>query len=349
MSELYQTPPTNRGLNSQELSESLKVRVDYLTGVCKNVPSLEAAQAIIDMLCETFDDRVDFRPDERGKSGRYWDGHSVSAVRGLMFHWDRPTEDKPGALRVQASGSVLAAATHDACHDAFRYLAAAYGFEFTRLDSAIDDHAGLLNLAEIEAAARAYNFAGASRRKIVDSACRGEEPGVCVYIGSAHSDKQTRFYNKAVEQKVDGHWVRAETQFRGALAKAAGAGWLAIPSDRLSSEGARYLTALVTGAVTFCDRSSADPNIDRLPVLEWWRRFIAATVSGIRIAASKPVPLLERSMAWLESQVAPTAALIQDIIGDGFGVFMDTILSGGRARHGPRHRAMKDLAAAGNW
>lgn len=96
------------------------------------------------------------------------------------------------------------------------YRAWEHGWVATRLDAAFDvTEAGetVIQLADTYRAkhglegARAFNL-------------RASRAGDTLYIGSRHSERFLRVYDKAAEQHAEGYWVRVELEMKGAVAKA---------------------------------------------------------------------------------------------------------------------------------
>jgi hypothetical protein len=344
-----QAPVSNTGQNSQKLSEGLTVKVDTIAGVCRNVPGLSDAYAIITLLEETFSDRIEFKPDEPTTMGKRWDGHTKSSLRGLRVWWQKPTDHEPGQLYIYAGGQVLGAATHKAAHDAFTWLGYAYHFEGKRFDVAIDDYDKGTPLEAVEAAAIAGNYAYCASHQIMESARRGENPGKTVYFGSPKSNKRVRCYDKSVESGGEIDAIRWEVQLRDDKADYAITRWLTLEPSDLTGEGARFLASLVTGGVHLCDRSDNEKNIDRCEVLPFWADFLARAAEGLRIPCPKKAPLLERSLEWLQNQVAPTLGVVRRVFGEGFDTYMEALIGGGENRHGSRHRALIAVAQSEGW
>mgnify|MGYP005751343455 CR=1 FL=1 len=340
---------SNTGQNSQPLSEGLTVKVDTIAGVCRNIRDLGDAYAVITLLEKTFNDSVDFHPDEPTYMGKKWDGHSVASVRGLRFWWKKPTDHESGQLYVYAGGQVLSAATHKAAHDAFTWLGYQYGFVGKRFDVAIDDYDKGTPLEQVEAAAIEGNYAYCASHQIVESARRGENPGRTIYFGSPKSDKRVRCYDKSIESDGQIDAIRWEVQLRDVKADYAITRWLALDPGQLETEGVKFLASVVTGGVHLCDRSDEEKNIDRCDVLPFWADFLQRTAEGVRIPCPKKAPLLERSLTWLQNQVAPTLGVIRRVFGEGFETYIQTLIDSGEDRHGARHRALIALAHSEGW
>lgn len=336
------TPPSNTGLNSQNLQSDLSIRVDWCSLALREVPSLAAALEIIDLVQQVFDEAIEFHPDLPTSMGKRWDGHSPKSLRGTRLWWERPREDKPGTLLISLPGAVLAAATYQDAHDCLQLLAGAYGGECKRFDIALDDYAKEIPLDEVEAAARGGHYAYAESHQFQESARRGQSstPGKTIYLGSAQSDKRIRFYDKTVQSDGEIDAIRLEVQFRDDRANKVFQGWLDFDPDAVIDGGVPYLGAVVMGAIRFCDRSSGEKNIDRCPVLHWWAALEARVAQGLRVPCVQQPKSLERSQRWIEFQVMPTLAMLHDCNPDGFNAYVDALVALGRERYSFMHRAI---------
>jgi hypothetical protein len=344
-----QTPVSNTGLNSQELSKGVALRVDTLSGVCRAVPTLGDAYRIIALLEDVFADKVEFRPELATHMGRRWDGHSTTSLKGLKFWWIWPKAPDQGQLMVYLGGKVLSGASMAQAHDVLSYLAAVYGFECKRIDVAIDDFDKKTPLVEVERAAREGNYAYTNSYQVIESAKRGAAPGRTIYFGSSKSDKRIRCYDKAIESEGKIDAIRWEVQLRDEKAAITCRQWLEMTPKQALDEGPQFLASLVTGAVRLCDRTGDDPNIERCPLLSWWEDFCNRTATGLRVTLPTKTPLLERSLKWLSDQVAPTIALIEKVFGEGFDPYLQALLAEGVERHGSRHRSIMLAAAGEGW
>lgn len=337
-----ETPSSNTGLNSHRIDSGLSIRVDTLAVVFRQVPDESAARAIIDLLQQTFDEFIEFHPDLPTTNGKRWDGHSTSSLRGLKVWWDNPTEDKPGQLYCYLGGAVLGAATHRAAQDLFACLGAMYGADCKRFDVALDDYDKTIPLDQVEHDARAGHYAYVESHQFIESGKRGKDAvGKTIYLGSAKSNKLIRIYDKSTQTGGEVDAIRIEVQFRDSKAMAAYLGWIDFDAGAgVDVAAPSYLAQLVTGAVRFCDRAKGDKNIERCPMLPWWEALVDRVGQGIKVAAPRVVKTLERCMAWVDHQVAPTIALLKRAMGDGFANYIDAVTTLGDERLTPRHLAI---------
>lgn len=99
----------------------------------------------------------------------------------------------------------------------FQLLASDADANVTRLDIACDDHAGHLDTDDIlDKVQKNEVNSRMTKRSTAISFDGTQRAGATAYIGAPSSDFRVRIYDKALEQGVDGHWIRVELVMRGA-------------------------------------------------------------------------------------------------------------------------------------
>ena len=177
------------------------------------------------------------------------------------------------------------------------------GGTFSRLD--VNQDSSDVTIDEVAAAIEspALVTKARGRRRIV-SYTRDDESspwwssGTTHYIGSRSSDRLVRFYDKAAEQGVEGTWVRCEAEFKGDAAHAAA----------LHLAAGRSVCDLIVSVVDFRNPED-DTNVSRRSRCSWWERWIG-TGARVSFARAKVDEVVERALAWVESAVAPTLAML---------------------------------------
>ena len=185
---------------------------------------------------------------------------------------------------------------------------------FTRLDIALDDKAGLLDLDEIERKTRAreYTCRGGSdidiSPSIHGSRKRGsDEWGTTVYFGRRTSSQLCRIYNKAVEDankqgtEVGDPWVRVEYECHDERAQEL--------AELVVKDGAASVAGVLLQYVDFKEPNPEDTNKRRHLTSMWWADFIAYW-DKIKLAVEPYVPTVEKSDRWLCKSVATTFATV---------------------------------------
>lgn len=149
----------------------------------------------------------------------------------------------------------------------------AEGSHMARLDIAIDDicenedETPVLNMKTLFRKASEREYICKSRRMVY---MQGDEEAV--YFGSSKSDRRLRIYNKALERKVNHHWIRAEFQLRNDSAlsfymRAFETGDIGRTAGGMLFDYLRFTT----------DVNTQDHNQSRLNVSRFWIDFCRTT------------------------------------------------------------------------
>lgn len=213
----------------------------------------------------------------------------------------------------------------------------ALGCRFSRLDAAIDDRGGHLDVATMADYCRAGHLTTRWRqwREVESGAMGAATGGRTLYLGAPQSDCQLRVYDKAAEQAskgkpADGQWVRCEIEARDGRADALARAFC----------GAKTLGAvagILRGLVEFRE-AGADSNVSRWRVAPWWDAFLQA-VARIALSVLPKVRNLETVRAWVVAQVAPSLALLLAAAGGDIEELL-ALARDGLPRLSDRHRAM---------
>ncbi len=220
------------------------------------------------------------------------------------------------------------------------------GVEFTRIDVALDDLDGLLSmdviLQAMKEGALVSRFKGAEHRqsfafakKRGAAARKADLDGDVLYFGSIMSEVGVVFYDKAKEQLVKGktdvpeHWTRCELRTKKDRAQALA---------RLYAEGGlTVVPGVLRYYLEFKQGSASDGNSSRWPVAAWWETFLD-NCEKARLYVEQAVRTVEKAMAWVEKQVAPTLAMIVEARG-GAG-WLRGVLQEGKTRLKPVHQVL---------
>ena len=211
------------------------------------------------------------------------------------------TMSKLGAKDKQGTQSVAFPAL-------FRLLTADETANVSRIDIACDDREGYLDMYEIIDRTRSNKINSRLLRRTINFSLNGKDKaGATVYIGASSSDFRVRIYDKALEQGVEGHWVRVELVMRGKNASAFGA-------QLTNSESVGKLAAqVVNDKFSFIDRD--DSNITRCTVCEWWQNFVDE-LDKVRLVSRDVIQHgVERIRNWIENQVGPSLYVLMKTMG----------------------------------
>lgn len=318
------TPASNTGLFPHS---SLKSSIDTLTIVLRKVWTVAAAREIVKLLEGELSEVIEFCPNRPTFMMRQWDGCSKSSLRGVQLHWQAPSREEPGQLRVHVPGLAIATTGQTSFRDCIQVLCAMYGGECTRIDVAVDDGLKLTKMSDLFKAQRERNYKGVRSHRRVSSGGLNERDGVTCYFGSKMSDMQLRIYDKAVESKGKMDVIRWELQLRRYKAQEMCRVWLGIPGNS-EKEVARALSGAVAGSVDFIDRSKGHKDLTRCQRLPWWEKIRSYFGEAYRLKPPAPVPLMEKKIGWICQSVMPSLATVKRYLGDcAFWQFMDEEVS----------------------
>lgn len=190
----------------------------------------------------------------------------------------------------------------------FQLLASTDGANVSRLDIACDDRAGYLSMDDVLSKVQENEInSRMTARSVVVSFNGTRRSGATVYIGAASSDFRVRIYDKALEEGIDGHWVRVELVMRGKNSKA-------FVAQMTNCENVGKLAAqVINDKFSFIERD--DSNISRCTVCDWWTKFVDE-LEAVRLVARKVIQhTVERISGWVEAQVGPSLAILLRTMG----------------------------------
>ena len=185
----------------------------------------------------------------------------------------------------------------------------ARGARITRVDVALDDRRGLVQLGRVVTACEEQLVVSRWRRwtTIADHEFGGDRvKGMTVTFGSPTSDMTCRIYDKSGEDSALGHWTRVELQARNARANAV--------ADRLRRDGLVSVAGVLRGCLDF-KTPTADSNRRRWPTADWWDEFLDGVGKTRLITRARPNTDLLEALQHLERQYGPTIAAIVDSYG----------------------------------
>lgn len=190
----------------------------------------------------------------------------------------------------------------------FQLLAADETANVSRLDIACDDREGFLNMEEIVEKVQANEInSRMTKRSVIVSFDGTQRSGSTIYLGAPSSDFRVRIYDKALEEGVDGHWIRVELVMRHKNAAAFVEQMNSAPSvGKLAAQ-------VVNDKFSFIERD--DSNITRCTVCGWWQSFVDELESVRLVARCVIQHSVERIENWIESQVGPSLAVILNTLG----------------------------------
>lgn len=245
------------------------------------------------------------------------------SLNGLMVYY-APAEDRIGDMGVCVSMSGKGARTfeahtrHKSKGTPFIALARMLHIDdkvnITRVDLALDDKAGLLDLEVIADAVRDGHINSRIRdRRCIEGYDVEKKAGMTIYLGAPQSEFRIRIYDKSKEQykpnepEYNQHWVRFEMVMRGDNAN----GFL---NCLVNSENLGLLASgILNDKLSFIERD--DSNISRCSFSPWWVKFLE-TLEAVDLVSKEEIQhSMERSIEWISRYIAPTLSLINDAKG----------------------------------
>lgn len=300
-------PYTNRGAeNTYSLSQGLEALVDW---VSFTLPVKVSTTYIVESLLQMKDS--DFQVMDTGMMG--YKGRLMAD--GIQILYDGKADM---GVHVVLSGSGCRMVEEKVLKGNAEQWKDFIGFvfmlegKFSRFDVAIDDKAGYFTVEQVLDECEAGNVRSRFRtgRMMRDfELSTGDTNGSTVYFGDATSRLRVRIYDKAQEQKVEGHWVRTELQARNERAT-----MIASLIADGQAVGTIALGAL-SNYINFVDGSETeDTNKARWPLALWWQCFLQ-DVEKVRLTVKKLDKTIRDKFVWLRNQVAPTLSLLRLYMG----------------------------------
>lgn len=228
---------------------------------------------------------------------------------------------------------------------------------FTRLDVALDDTTGWLDLDVVGRAWQEDTYTSKWRASRLMAGLKHGEghyeglrrvPGHpdsqgarCVYFGSMQSQMFARIYDKAKEQNLPGeHWVRVEVVSRDERADGL--------ARAVIREGFGVVAGVLRDYLEFKDAdslaSTGEPftRIESCPAASWWVGFLAGAKKAKLILAQE-VRTLSQVREWVEKQVAPSLAMLVEAAGNDFSDLV-ALVQAGKRRLQPAQWALVEAA-----
>jgi len=188
-----------------------------------------------------------------------------------------------------------------------------HGWKATRIDIAIDTNDPAITAVAVEAHLKSRVFTGRVKTAGLNTTWAVDDPentlnGATVYIGGRTSSRFMRCYNKRAEVlsrtgKDIGHLTRFELENKAEAAD--------LVMGLMAEKGAACIAGIFRGWINFKDASDEEPRLDRKRNIGWWERLVgesAAIVLGLKRGVATP----EKSVFWLEKQVAKTLLLAKE-------------------------------------
>jgi phage replication initiation protein len=222
-------------------------------------------------------------------------------------------------IHIDLSAKALSSQGKDVC-EIISY-AIEHGGKFSRIDIALDDYDGFLDLDMIydkiesgEVRTRLDSY-----RRMVSGSLKRKIFGDTIYIGSPASETMVRIYNKGAQTETDDHWIRLEFQLRGSVANEYCNPDPKLHDGEIKTYKDRDFCKTAFYYLRFIDRKYNGKN---KPIhkqywnaSEFWVDFLR-TGEGEKIGIPNYKLGLEDVREWIGTQVSGALALMQDTYGD---------------------------------
>ena len=323
LTQVLKTPSSDTGFNAQNLTTGykpiylpespLEALLDFTTGTI-TLPSYQAFRSFVGWLGDVCDDPWIFHDGEPKTIGKRWDNWAESAAKALLcwsvfegqYHcW----LSLPGGCLTKRIGLL----------DSWLLVRGLFtrGFKFTRLDPKARDHSKTVTPELCLEAAKVNNVTGFNPfSKSGLEVCENYHNGVAhitVYCGSKDSDSRIRVYNALEQHGIDA--TDYEHQMRDEKAHEAARILSELPLSSDEQTVSLVVASLAMGQVDFIDRENNNGRSDRAERLPWWQKVMNFVGDRFRVTVPKFKPTIERSIAWIQKQVAQTLATIKIALG----------------------------------
>lgn len=322
----------NTRLDSQNaLRPETSVGIDWLDFRGLLCPS--RIVALFDWVADHCDDAIDWQTDR--PAGRYMRfSHGFRSVRGGIYAYE--LTDGAAHVWISLPGQALAACGSTMAQVFVAKQCKDAGLRCTRLDLYLDDCTG--RLAKLRSQIKdAWQQGKHSGFRDLAEYSSGTDwrvaPEQTMYVGSRQSSSFVRIYDK-------GDRVRWERQTGRDIADTVLSDLIRVHEDnrkaaplpeydRLLGEG---IVSHLTNGIDFLDRK--DKNLSRGTRCPFWSEFLSWLRSPqFKVVRHAVVPMLERTLQWLDRQVSKTMALIKDMMGTQFPHWLSGLVEGGRKRY----------------
>lgn len=203
----------------------------------------------------------------------------------------------------------------------------------TRLDLAIDNVDGALDLDAVEAACRNGEVRTLFKKSMTQegiSLLKAKETlGKTLYLGSPTSRLKIRFYDKAAQLKINTQWVRCELQLMAERAQEA------VKHLLKSLDVGQIAVAALNHYFTIVNLD--DSNKSRCSVKAWWSAWLTTT-DKLKLTTMKAIKSIDEVIDYAKRQYSATFAMIKKHLGvTNYHEFMRDFLNVGREKMGKRH------------
>lgn len=216
----------------------------------------------------------------------------------------------------------------------FMILLTDLGANFGRIDIAIDNVDGLLDLDLLEECINNKQIRSRfkSGHKIENFTFAPDDhtpQGKTLYVGSPASRLKFRFYDKAAQMKLDGHWVRAEIQCRAERSEEA------VRLLLTGIEVGKLATSVINNY--FQPINIDDSNRSRCSVQDWWKTWIEHT-EKLKLSRMKAIRMIDEVVQHIQKQYSASFAMLKKFMGVvDFHEFITSLVEMGKEKLKKQH------------
>lgn len=208
----------------------------------------------------------------------------------------------------------------------------AMGGKYTRFDVALDDKVGLLGLDTIKEAMLKKTYSGHmttfephEKYDLRTGKYKHRE----LRLGSRTSENYIRVYDKALEQRVEGHWIRFEIEVKGDRAN--------LVAMLFADQGMSPLLGYIRSVIDFKEEGATVVK-SRWRLADWWVAFLEGA-DKVRLKLETKQANLDQITRWLYKQVSASLALYLESEGGDLDSLLK-LIDYGRPRINPIKRSM---------
>ncbi len=246
-------------------------------------------------------------------------------VYGEIFVLTSPDEEKGTLLELKGKGcrqfENFLLAQHRSWYD-FLMDALVDGGVMKRLDLAINDRAGILDIPELtekcgreECVSKFRSYKSYRSGELVQSQEKDRySMGNTLYIGSMKSEVYFCIYEKAYEQyvKYDIPIEDTETKNRFEIRLKNERAYHAVKDLLTYQDAEQTAFSIINQYIRFVDKEVGKRNSE-CPTSEAWAYFLGEHRERLKLTTEPEPYTLQRTLNWISRQVAPTWKTIQEI------------------------------------
>lgn len=209
----------------------------------------------------------------------------------------------------------------------------------TRIDFAYDNKNNIAKITDIEKAIINGNIVSRWSKWKPDGSYNIGEPAInggTIYIGSQKSNSFLRVYDKAKEREVNENWIRFELCLKKNVANSYAKLLLNLWKENNKNKFIETTIGILRSFIEFKNKNS-NKNSSRRKPLKWWYQLVG-DINKVRISNTKEDNNIIKINKWINEQVAPSLAIIQENLKEQFPNWLAELLESGKKRWGIYHK-----------